>query len=288
MRLTFPALSTNSSVNYCIQAALACLPLAVDLLAKHFFAQNVRLDHLSTVLGLGSLATLKNNKWALGGGTLLWGIYKLYTAFYPHYEPSIVISAPSDKSSSVIVEQPSPETPLHYAVTEVQTLAPSVIKYIEENCIADPNLYGKGGTHSIRKGSQVMDVFQSLIKLGSNKASKAGAIFKNLYKCLPTPLLQPIVEDLRNASKVNKNKTQAYKTAIEKLDENNLEIFRLAMGHLGRVTAHSDTNKLTPENVAIIFTPVFFKIETGHPLVEFQLDALTSILKYLIEHSTHL
>jgi hypothetical protein len=285
MRITFPALSSAGAWNVCCQAALACLPLAVDFLAKRFLKNYAS----ARFLGWGALPTLKDNYWTLGGGALLLALHQIYS-FWSEVPPDVPISEPKhiEANTSVATSAPPPiETSLpppslsnNVEPAELLMSIPILIKYIEAG-ITEERLYemGKSGSIKTNDGLTAASVEIPTLK-GAERARKAAALFKGELQRLKTPLLEPIQEDLLTASKSDKP-FNGYNAAVEKLDVNRKALFKLIIEHLSHVAAQ---NKLNSAQLAAIFEPILFKMQSVDlALARAEIISHVTVLIYFIE-----
>ncbi len=251
MRLTFPTLSLATPSQVCYQATLACLPLAVNLLANCFFNQRSKITHA----GWAALPTLIYNPWALGGGCALLVIYEIYLAY------QAPTAAPKPAESELIYDNPS------FKITLLTIIIESVI---------NEEIYN---AKELSKG-QSLDEFETLPD-GYAKALLAGLLVKRELRSLETPLLESIREDLVQTSQRAKDLSDSltdvdpFVVAVKKLRADQQEIFRILFPHLKRISLKSAVNKMTSQRLAAIFAPLLFQ----NP------EATQPALVYLIEHA---
>jgi hypothetical protein len=279
MRITFPALSSTTAWNVCYQAALACLPLAVDLIAKNFFKEYTSARLLSWAV----LPTLKNNHWSLGSGTILLIAHQLYS-YWEEGSEEVKLSKLKHKTPA------SDTLPVDTASeSNLGTLDPkdviinvwNLISHIEQG-IGDERIYVMGGADSIRTHLDFLTAFSALANFREvERARKAGAILKGYLRCLKIPLLEPIAQDLLSA---HADPAKRFNAAIEKLEPKRKELFVLIFNHFVKVAQNSGQNKLTSQKLAAIFEPILFEIkETSSREVEQVQASHLAILAHLIE-----
>jgi hypothetical protein len=259
MRITFPALSLTTPYHVCYQATLACLPLAVNLLAKCFFSQRSKISH---VFGWAALPTLTYNPWALGSGCVLLAIYEIYLAYQGP-------SAPSKQAALKPAERKmtydNPTFRIILLITAIENVINEEIYNAEE-----------------LSKDQSLDEFETLSSRSFAQARLSGLLLKRELRGLGAPLLEPIREDLLQASQMAGNQPEsltvvdAFGAAVIKLRADQQEILHMLLQHLKRVSEKSAVNKMTSEKLASIFAPLLFNSpEAAH----------TTALVYLIDHT---
>ncbi|HEY5235588.1 MAG TPA: hypothetical protein VIJ14_05380, partial [Rhabdochlamydiaceae bacterium] len=217
MRITFPALSLTTPYHVCYQAALACLPLAVNLLAQCFFSQRSKISH---AFGWAAVPTLTYNPWALGSGCVLLVIHEIYLA----YQGPTAASKPAEPKMTY----DNPTLRIIILITAIENVINEEIYNAEE----------------LSEG-QSLDEFDTLPKRSFAQARLGGLLLKRELRDLETPLLEPIREDLLQASQMAGKQPDsltvldAFATAVTKLGADQQEMFRILCQHLKRVSQKS-------------------------------------------------
>jgi hypothetical protein len=212
--------------------------------------------------------------------------YKVYSAYYiSDIPPSNEATLPED------FELPAPSEKLTYL--EPQFIIPgarTLSDLIERQWIDQEEIYQMGGDGSIKTDLQSFDALTELSKLkgDSNRARKAGAVFKSYFKQLEVPLLEPIFEDLQMASTAV-NKLADFRAAIANLGPHRKALACITLCHLDKVSQRSARNKMTTQKLAMIFEPILFKMKAVElHQGETESAAHIAILTDLIENSEKL
>lgn len=111
------------------------------------------------------------------------------------------------------------------------------------------------------------------------------SIVKSYLRELPTALItDQVIEELfaiRNGTEMVEDSVAAYRLALELLPDHNYQTFKLLIGHLRKVSALSEVNKMTPSNIATVIGPALTEASTLDSLFN-NFGMMNSILESLI------
>ncbi len=246
MRLTFPPISSTGPTRLLSLVALACVPTAVNIVAKKVFGtfcERRQTFFCSLGTSLVSMLTLVKNPLAAAASTVPLYLYLAHCA-----------------SAS----RARPETPQW----KIQNIIPVVSRLIEVLQTGDnantaglyqhdvdvvarlqrlDKCYAKG-----QNGTIDDYFFNSLTRL------QAASLFKALFKRLDTPLLENIQAQLLALPWQNE---QDYLNALNKLEKNQYKLLKMTIEHLTFISnQHGSEKELTSLRLARWFAPLFFNI----------------------------
>ncbi|KAJ3441279.1 rho/rac/cdc gtpase-activating protein [Anaeramoeba flamelloides] len=174
------------------------------------------------------------------------------------------------KAKNKQVQRPIEETrifgvPLRVAIEREgreQTSPPSIIEkaimYLEEKGKFEEGIYRlSGSVLQMRELKEKFDRGKEVSLDGVKDQNTVGSLIKLYFRELPEPLLgekyTPRLSKLSSQSEdvIKKRLIHVYNN----IPEVNKAVLRWLLPHLFRVSLQSETNKMTPQNLAIVFSP---------------------------------
>ncbi|ORX94411.1 RhoGAP-domain-containing protein [Basidiobolus meristosporus CBS 931.73] len=171
------------------------------------------------------------------------------------------------------------------------------VPYIVEKCIGlieEQGLEKQGLYRVSGKKAQIENLRHAFeqdenISIGSEvNVSALTSLLKSYFLKLPEPLFTFPSDRRIEYSKIKDEfiRLEFLRQELKLLAPPHYDTLRCVVNHLGRIAAHADTNKMTPYNLSLIFTPVIFQdtpeTKRANSIYEWQYD---SVLEDMIVHT---
>ncbi|KAJ8029411.1 Unconventional myosin-IXa [Holothuria leucospilota] len=153
-------------------------------------------------------------------------------------------------------------------VTEESTVPPVVercITCVELNGIYTEGIYRRAGSAAkVKELKHKINTEENIdnIDLNSYNVLCVAQVLKCFFRELPEPLLTyDLYEEFLRATEIQGKRAQllSLQDTLEKLPTVNHDIFERLIFHLARIACHEDSNKMSPNALAIVFSPCVLK-----------------------------
>ncbi|XP_071506650.1 LOW QUALITY PROTEIN: unconventional myosin-IXb-like [Diadema antillarum] len=140
-----------------------------------------------------------------------------------------------------------------------------LITAIELNGLYTEGIYRKPGPAAkVKELKHLINTQPEAVDFGTYSVLVIAQVLKSFFRDMPEPLLTyQLYEEFLRATEIadNNEKLQSLQSSIEKLPVVNCDIFERLIFHLARVTNHEDSNKMSANNLAIVFAPCILKTD---------------------------